>query len=77
MIPLKLAVKIMVQLVVMPIKLLSLPFRLMLLPLRLMLLPLRVAMTPLIVLLKVVTFPFRMLDLMLFLLCPFKHTREW
>ncbi|HDS58864.1 MAG TPA: hypothetical protein ENN54_01020 [Thermoplasmatales archaeon] len=77
MIPLKLAIKIMVQLLVIPIKLLSLPFRLMLLPLRLMLLPLRVAMTPLIVLLKVVTFPFRMLDLMLFLLCPFKHTREW
>lgn len=75
LLPLELVLKILVKILVLPIKLLSIPLKIMLLPLRLLLLPLNLLfIQPIVVLIRILTTPFRLLDLFLFLLFPFRHS---
>jgi hypothetical protein len=75
MLPLELVLKILVKILVLPLKLLSIPFKLMLLPFRLLLLPLNLLfIQPIVVLIRILTTPFRLLDLFLFILFPFRHS---
>jgi hypothetical protein len=73
MLPVKMVINVMVKLLVLPFKALSVTLKLMLLPIKLLLLPLKIALIPLKALFKIITFPFRLINLMAFLLCPFKH----
>ena len=74
MLPLELVIKILVKILVLPIKLLSIPLRIMLLPVRILLLPLNLLIIrPMVLLIQIFTIPFKLIDLLLFILFPFRH----
>jgi hypothetical protein len=74
MLPLELVLKILVKILVLPIKLLLIPLKMILLPFRILLMRFNILFVkPLVLLIRIFTAPFKLIDLFLFILFPFRH----